>query len=210
MLVPVFFFWVVAAKLYSVEEVGQATALISSLGLIMLISRLGFDLSLIRFGLNDDQSKVFNTSLFITTLAAFAIAFIYSLIPNLSQVSLTSNFSYFALFTIITVFNSITLITGNMFCALRKGYHYFIQTVIVSMRLFLLFLLVNFKGFGIFLALGICYILSSLFSLWILNKEVKINIFEFDKKFVKASCKFSLGSFLSNILVEYLEPAIIL
>ena len=44
-----FFFWMIAARLYSVEDVGLATALISSLGLVILFSRFGFDFSLIRF-----------------------------------------------------------------------------------------------------------------------------------------------------------------
>lgn len=44
-----FFFWMIAARLYSAEDVGIATALWSSLTLILLLSRLGFDFSLIRF-----------------------------------------------------------------------------------------------------------------------------------------------------------------
>ena len=43
-----FFFWMIAARLYTVEQVGLATALISALGLVVLLSRLGFDVSAIR------------------------------------------------------------------------------------------------------------------------------------------------------------------
>ena len=63
-------FWVIAAKLYSVTEVGMATVLISSLGLVMLFSRFGFDLSIIRYIEIADKNKVFNTSLIITTVAS--------------------------------------------------------------------------------------------------------------------------------------------
>jgi O-antigen/teichoic acid export membrane protein len=82
-----FLFWVVAAKLYSITEVGTATALISSLGLIMLFSRFGFDFSLIRYVVNADKNKVFNTSLVITTIAAAIISLIYILGINFLQVS---------------------------------------------------------------------------------------------------------------------------
>ena len=44
-----FFFWIIAARIYTVEQVGLATALISSLSLVLLFSRLGFDFSIIRF-----------------------------------------------------------------------------------------------------------------------------------------------------------------
>jgi O-antigen/teichoic acid export membrane protein len=203
-----FLFWVVAAKLYSITEVGTATALISSLGLIMLFSRFGFDLSLIRYGVNADKNKVFNTSLVITSIAATIISLIYILGINFLQISPSLNLSYGMLFILIAILNSIALITGNMFLALRKGQYFFIQTVLICLRVFLLFPLANLKSFGIFLALGTCYVLSFIFSLWVLHKEVKINFLEIDRPFIKESFKFSIGSFISNILME--APILIL
>jgi O-antigen/teichoic acid export membrane protein len=203
-----FLFWVIAAKLYSITEVGTATALISSLGLIMLFSRFGFDLSLIRYGVNADKNKVFNTSLVITSIAATIISLIYILGINFLQISPSLNLSYGMLFILIAILNSIALITGNMFLALRKGQYFFIQTVLICLRVFLLFPLANLKSFGIFLALGTCYVLSFIFSLWVLHKEVKINFLEIDRPFIKESFKFSIGSFISNILME--APILIL
>jgi O-antigen/teichoic acid export membrane protein len=203
-----FLFWVVAAKLYSITEVGTATALISSLGLIMLFSRFGFDFSLIRYVVNADKNKVFNTSLVITTIAAAIISLIYILGINILQVSPSLKLSYGMLFILIAILNSIALITGNMFLALRKGQYFFIQTVLICLRVFLLFPLANLKSFGIFLALGTCYVLSFIFSLWVLHKEVKINFLEIDRPFIKESFKFSIGSFISNILME--APILIL
>jgi O-antigen/teichoic acid export membrane protein len=203
-----FLFWVIAAKLYTITEVGTATALISSLGLIMLFSRFGFDLSLIRYGVNADKNKVFNTSLVITSIAATIISLIYILGINFLQISPSLNLSYGMLFILIAILNSIALITGNMFLALRKGQYFFIQTVLICLRVFLLFPLANLKSFGIFLALGTCYVLSFIFSLWILHKEVKINFLEIDRPFIKESFKFSIGSFISNILME--APILIL
>ena len=37
-----FIFWILAAKLYPKEDVGVATALISAMSLIVLLSRFGF------------------------------------------------------------------------------------------------------------------------------------------------------------------------
>jgi O-antigen/teichoic acid export membrane protein len=38
-----FFFWLIADRFYSTEDVGIATALISSMGLIVLLSRFGLE-----------------------------------------------------------------------------------------------------------------------------------------------------------------------
>ncbi len=203
-----FFFWVIAAKFYSIAEVGTATALISSLGLIMLFSRFGFDFSLIRYVEIADKNKVFKTSLILTTIAAAVMSLIYILVVSLFHLSPSLNMSNGMMFIRIAIFNSITLITGNMFLALRKGQYFFVQTVLISLRIFLLFPLAQFESFGIFLALGSCYVLSSIYSLWVLRKEVKLNLLEIDRPFVKESFKFSIGSFISNILME--APVLIL
>lgn len=44
-----FVFWMLAAKLYMKEDVGIATALISSMGMLILLTRFGLDVSIIRF-----------------------------------------------------------------------------------------------------------------------------------------------------------------
>ncbi|KUO53575.1 MAG: hypothetical protein APF76_12260 [Desulfitibacter sp. BRH_c19] len=203
-----FFFWIIAGKLYPTKDVGLGTALISILGLIMLSSRFGFDFSLIRFINKYDKAKVFNTSLFITTTAALTISFLYKLIEKIFVLEPMLNLDYTILFIIVVLANSITLITGNMFCALRKAHLFFIQNFILSLRIILLFPLVIFNCFGIFLALGISYFLSSVFALWILDKETQINLLDIDRSFVNESYKFSAGNYFSNILYE--APALVL
>jgi O-antigen/teichoic acid export membrane protein len=72
-----FFFWMIAARLYTVEQVGVATALISALGLVVLFSRLGFDYSIIRFFSSEDQGSIIGTSLVMTTGACLLTGVIY-------------------------------------------------------------------------------------------------------------------------------------
>lgn len=62
-----FFFWLVAARIYTIEDVGLTTALIASQSLITLFSLFGFDFSLIRFLPISDNRKVYNTCLIITS-----------------------------------------------------------------------------------------------------------------------------------------------
>ena len=61
-----FFFWLIAARFYSTSDIGLASAIISAMGLIAMLSLLGFDISLVRFlpecssvkALNDLDVKV--------------------------------------------------------------------------------------------------------------------------------------------------------
>ena len=61
-----FFFWLIAARFYSTSDIGLASAIISAMGLIAMLSLLGFDISLVRFlpecssvkALNDLDMKV--------------------------------------------------------------------------------------------------------------------------------------------------------
>jgi O-antigen/teichoic acid export membrane protein len=202
-----FLFWVIAAKLYPIAEVGRATELISSLGLIMIFSKLGFDYSLIRYAESADRNQVFSTSLVITSAASAVISVVYILLFGFFQKDLAFSPIYGILFILISLFNSIALISGNMFLALRKGQYFFIQTALISLRLFLLFPLTNLKGFGILLSLGICYAFSAFFSLWALWKEVKI-FPGIDRSFIKLSLKYSIESYFSSILAE--APILIL
>ena len=52
-------FWIVAAKIYPDGDVGIATAILSTITLIMSISRFGFDQSIIRYFPVEDKGKVF-------------------------------------------------------------------------------------------------------------------------------------------------------
>ena len=80
-----FFFWIIATKLYAIEDVGIAIALVSSQGLISLFSKLGFDTSLIRFMPIENKSNVFNTCLTVTTISSFIFGIIYILTINISS-----------------------------------------------------------------------------------------------------------------------------
>jgi len=61
-----FFFWLIAARFYSTADIGLASAIISAMGLISMLSLLGFGISLVRFlpecssvkALNDLDVKV--------------------------------------------------------------------------------------------------------------------------------------------------------
>jgi O-antigen/teichoic acid export membrane protein len=79
-----FIFWVVAARLYSPENVGIGTAIISGMTLMGNISRLGLDIALVRSlpGFSQEQRQsVINGSLLIVTLVGILVSLVFALQP---------------------------------------------------------------------------------------------------------------------------------
>jgi len=198
-----------AARFYSIEDVGLATALISSLGLVILFSRFGFDFSLIRFLPISNKSKVFDTCLIITTVSSFIVGIVYiSSIKFFSpSLSFLQNPIYAIIFLGFALMNSITSTTGNAFIASRKAEQRFIQNIFLALRIPLLIPLVLFGCFGIFGSCGLAYLFAALFALLFLRKFIEVS-FKIDKNFIKESFRFSSGNYISNIFVAV--PTLIL
>ena len=196
-----FVFWIIAAKFYSVEDVGVATALLSSLGILILFSRLGFDSSLIRFVHINDKNKVFNTSIIITTIFSLIAGIIYILgIDFISPgLSFLKNPGYAIIFLFFVIMNSIISITGIAFIAIRKADYYFVQNTILGLRILLLTPLIFLGSLGIFGSVGLAYFFSALFSFYYLKKFIKFE-FAIDNQFINESFRFSSGNYISNIM----------
>ena len=196
-----FVFWIIAAKFYSVEDVGVATALLSSLGILILFSRLGFDSSLIRFVHINDKNKVFNTSIVITTIFSLIAGIIYILgIDFISPgLSFLKNPGYAIIFLFFVIMNSIISITGIAFIAIRKADYYFVQNTILGLRILLLIPLIFLGSLGIFASVGLAYFFSALFSFYYLKKFIKFE-FAIDNQFINESFRFSSGNYISNIM----------
>lgn len=197
-----FFFWMMAARLYTIEEVGLATALISSLGLVILFSRLGFDFSIIRFFPMYNKSKVFETSLVVTTIAVLLVGTIFIL--SIEYISPTIAFlkepRYGLVFVLIGVVESVAAITGRVFVADRRASYYLFQNLFMALRIPLLIPLAYFGTFGIFGSVGISFLVASFFALIVLRRTVAASRPTLDMYFIRKSFRFSSWNYTSNIL----------
>ena len=204
-----FFFWIIAARFYSIEDVGVATALMSSLGLVMLFSNFGFDHSIIRYLPINDKDKVFNSCLIITVISTIIVGFIYISSINYfsSSLSFMQDFKFMMIFLLFAVMSSITSIMGNAFVAMRNGGLFFFQNVLQGVRVLLLIPLVFLGSFGIFGSVGISYLIATLFSFLIIKKHIGLN-FKIDKAFIKESLSYSSGNYVSHVLM--VSPTLIL
>lgn len=195
-----FFFWVIAAKYYTVEEVGVGVALISLLGIVVLFSRFGFDLSLIRFFPLMDKSSVLSTCLSITTITTVFTGFFYIAITHFiyPEKSLLNDLSYQAVFVTFAVTNSVALIAGNAFIAMRQSEQYLLQNLIMAIRIPLLVPLAFLGCAGIFYATGLAYLLASCMALFVLERSLGLNS-RIDRLFIRTSLKFSSANYISNL-----------
>lgn len=196
-----FVFWILAARLYSVNDVGLAVALIAALNLILILSKLGLDTSLIRFFPSHDKSAVLNTCLMLTAACSLLVGLIYLagvqlFSPGLAFVQ-TPQFALPFLF--FCVMNAVAAITGYAFISLRKGGFYFVQTALQASRAFLLLPFLLLGSFGIFAAVGVAYTIAAIFAFLPLAAYVKFRP-KIDVRFAKNAFKFSSGNYIANVL----------
>lgn len=205
-----FVFWITVGRLYSVEDVGQITALMASLDLVILLSKFGFDYYLIRFLPTNDRIKVFESSLTITTLIAFLVGMLYLMVVNQISIQLAFIRSpiWAIIFLVVVLAYMISIITGIAFIAIRRGDFYFYQTTIMSTRIILLFILAPLGKMGIFISIGFAYMVASLFSLSLLKRFNLSFGTSFSLKFIKNSLNFSFYNYVASIL--YALPNFIL
>lgn len=194
-----FIFWMVAAKFYSTEYMGVSTALISSLNLILMISVLGFDQSIIRFFPNRDKSKLFSTTILITFISGTSFSLLYVMNINFLAPDLYMIKDNFLIFYIFLIANIVTFLSSSVFLALRKAKYLFIQNLITGSRLFLILPFIVFGALGIFISFGVSFILSLIFSIIILFK-FGIRPKKIDKEFLKDSFHFSSGNYIFSLL----------
>lgn len=198
-----FIFWLLAARLYSKEDVGLTSALFSYLELVLLFSIIGADFALIRYLPIYNKKKVFNTCLSISICFSLITGVFFVLGSDVfpTGLSIIKSTNYAAMFVLFGIANTFNHITGTTFIAIRQSINYFLQNLVRAVRIPLLIPLFYLGSLGIFQSQGIAVIFSSLFSLFLLSKNPGLN-FKIDKFFIKKTCKFSLYHYFANNLSE--------
>lgn len=205
-----FFFWVMAARFYSVEDVGLSTALISSIGLITLFSKVGFEFSIIRYFPTCDKSKVINTSITITAIISLLIGIVYVILVDIisQPLSFIKQPIYSITFILIGSTEAVSLIAGRALIASRKSGCYLLQNLFLALRIMLLIFIAPLGALGILGSIGISFLAALIFALFVLEKKVTSIRPKIDKDFVLESLKFTSWNYLANIL--FAAPTLIL
>jgi O-antigen/teichoic acid export membrane protein len=197
-----FFFWMIAARFYSQADVGIATALMSSMGLLILISRLGLDQSVIRFFPLRDKNRVLGTAILVPTVVALGAGLIFIAAVDVISPELVIVRSIAPLYLIILGAYSITWVLEGAFNALRKSEHYFTLNLLYGTRILFLVPLGSLGAIGIFGAFGFSFILGLILALALLTRCSVRPVPCVDRVFLREAWQFSAGAYIAGILMS--------
>ena len=149
-----FLFWIICAKLFTTEQVGLATTIISAIGLVSLFSFLGLTKALIRyFPKTEEKGRLIGSCINLTALVSVTAAIVFLvLIPVLSPKLLfvIESKRLSMLFVLYTLFWVLFKNIESVFIATRRSEIVFYKSLIFSVcKVALPVLLVYFGTAGI-------------------------------------------------------------
>ena len=208
-----FFFWVIAARYYSANDVGITSAIFSGISLISMVGSLGLYRALIYYLPRENKTdKIISSCLTINVSSSiiFSFIFIYGLkIWSPDLISTLNNLKEILIFLFITIAISISALISATFTAGRRSSFCIIKDSVYNLvKIFPLFFLINFGAmgiitslsFGLFLSLIIGFYL--LFKLWKYRPGLKLD------PIIKNMAIFSAGNYVADIF--YNLPRLIL
>lgn len=203
-----FVFWIIVARLYTPNDVGVATVIVSMSQLIGVFSILGLNHSLIRFyTTRDDRIEMINSSMTIVGLISmiFIVIFLIGLqFWSPALIVIRENLLLLFSFVLLTIMYSIFTLQGNIFIAARHAQYSFFQNFIYNiLRIPLPIFFVTFGILGIISSWTIATIIAfSIGSVWFIPKILhgykpvpKIN-----KNILKEIMPYSFGNYIAGIL----------
>jgi len=199
-----FFFWIVNTKLYTPEQIGLATALISSLSLITGFSLLGLNLGIIRYlPKAEKKTDQINTVLTIVLCSTLVVSVIYLLgLPYFSPklLFLTQNTLFLIIFIILAVFFSLESIYNNVFIAYRNSKYVFYKSIIGNIaKVTTPLILLAFGSYAIFISSTIGSVITFFVSIFILYKLFNYKFQLVIKKDIFSKMfKLSFGNYIAS------------
>lgn len=197
-----FIFWIIAAKLYSKEDLGVGVVIVSTMGIINLISLLGFDQSIIRFLPEGKKKTKFMTSIIIIFIFSAILSIVLLLNVNIIAPKIAMITDHPVLFSIFIMISPILILISSTFLSIRKAENYFLQTLLTGTRLILLIPLAIFGALGIFYSVGIGYMIAFVVSLMFLAKFGLLGNPKINRGYLKESFNFSSANYLNNLLTS--------
>lgn len=213
-----FFFWIIASRLYTTEQIGLGGSLISIGSLLIAISVLGFPETLIRFlpNSNSTNAKV-STAITLASCMSVLSAIIFLLIAKnwFQQIYSLLNSPWILLtFTFFIVVGSCQKIIESVFIAIQKTKWIMLESLISSLVKLTLVMPVAFLGaYGIFASFYIGISLAIVMLVIVLMYKYKVEIsLSVQRRIFTEMSRFSLGNHVANtigLLPTLLLPAIV-
>jgi O-antigen/teichoic acid export membrane protein len=206
-----FFFWMAAARLYSTEAVGMASAAIAAMTLLATLSTMGLDFSLIRFlpGAGKQARDMINTCFTISGVASIALAFVF--IAGLgfwspALISIRQHPIFLSIFVISVAASTLNAFSQQTFIAKRRAGLALTRGLVFGFSRFvpLVIMATFFKSFGIFSAWGIAVSLAVVISLLSITK-IEAGYYPLPivkKEMLSDMARFSFTNYIANLILS--------
>lgn len=208
-----FVFWIMAARVYSVEAVGLGAAAIAALGLLALVSESGLGIGLIRFlpGAGRDGNDMLNTFFTVSGSASVAIALVFLAglgfwSPELMPVRQQPVF--FAAFVVLAVANALQPLVSNVFLAKLNTRFIVIKNVIMgALKIAFLPLFAIFfdSGLGIFASQGLAVAIAVLLAALLFLPRVQDGyrpFFKVERRLLSKLGRYAAGNYVGRVLLQ--------
>lgn len=212
-----FLFWLINTHLFNPTEIGLATALISTISLIALLSQIGINTIFVRFlSKSKSVNADINTGLVLvgTTALILSIGFLITveyISPKLSFIQSPVSALIFTLYCLCT---SLSVLIESIFSSFRRTEHIFVNNSLYSaVKIFLPFAFIPFGTIGILLsatlaqALGVILGLTVLIRKFAFKPVIQINTALLARSWQYSSISYSAAIF--NLVPVSLLPIII-
>jgi O-antigen/teichoic acid export membrane protein len=214
-----FFFWIIAAKLYSSDEVGLAAAIISIMSLASMLSRLGFDIGIINYLPKVTKKiEIINSCIIIELISSVFFSVVILMLLSIlapKLIFLKENNIYMLLFILFTAFNTLLVMQNNIFAALLHSKYSFIQTLIAILRILLLPIVVIYGFFGMYFSYGLGILIASIVGNTLIRKIIANYRLKFEINFeqIREMFNFSFKNYVSSLFEgtpSYVLPLVII
>jgi len=201
-----FIFWIVAARLYSTSDVGMASAIFSAMALLASLSKLGFDIGLIRYlPDSDNKTEIINTCLTISTIVAIvlSITLISLTFVSMPSFSLLHENVYFLLLFISSVaLYSFISVQNSIYISLRvPKLSLFQNSTQTVLKIVFVIVLVNFGLLGLLYSWGMAMAVALIVGIYLCKLTLPNYIFKITaSKKIKHILRFSIGNHTSRFL----------
>lgn len=201
-----FISWLIIARLFSAEDVGLATTMISAMGLIASLSMLGFNVGLVRFLPNSKKkNEKTNTAFTIVALTTIIVSSIFLLglktfSPEL--VFIKENLIMGIIFILFMIIYSLNSLIESIFIAFRNTKYILLKNSVFSvLKIVFPFLFIALGAFGIFSSYGSALFISVGIMFFVLARKFNYKPkFAFYDNVIKETGKYSFENYIAGFI----------
>lgn len=213
-----FFFWMIAARYYTPNDIGTVSVLLSSISLISMISLIGLPVSLTFYlpTYRKNANRIINTCMIIGVIISTIISLIFILeldilVPKLKSIFMDSEI--IIIFIVTTIMTTVSLLMPGIFTAGKRSSFLMIKENIFGFtKIFSLILFTSFGTIGILLSWSIGLAIALIIGFFLMYKLWRyIPTLTFDP-IIKNMASFSIGNYISGLfysLPKLIFPIII-